>query len=193
LRVLQSIIENFTNLANFKGRQTGFQFWSWAIPVILLIFLGTIQVIAPEVVRIMMKMQKFAIENPELATIRTGNGSQTITIEGNHPELMPDFGKIIGGMSIIVVMVFIFMAASVTRRLHDRNKSGAWGLLPIPFLVFGLVMMPRIVTQTPFDFGLFAFIFINNMLYLSALAYLFILLLGETTKGENRYGSEPKI
>ena len=149
----------------------------------------------PELSASMERMQRFAEEHPDQATIERGPGSYSITIHGHHPELMPDFGRMMGLIVVGFAVIIFLLAAAVVRRLHDRGKSGAWGLMPIPFLVFASVAMPKLFNQVgqgdaP-DMSLFFAIFINNMLYLASLAFLIVLLAGASAKGENRYGPEP--
>jgi len=148
-------------------------------------------VMLPEISVSMERMQKFAAKHPELATIQQGPGSYSISIQGNHPELMPDMGNMMGMMAIVFVIVVALFAAAVARRLHDRGKSGVWGLLPLPFIIFASVMMPKVFAQNPPNMGLFFAIFINNMLYIASLIFLVVLLAGAGSKGENRYGIEP--
>ena len=68
-------------------------------------------------------------------------------------------------------------------------------MMPIPFIVFALVAMPKLFDQvsqvgTP-DLRLFFAIFFNNILYIATLVFLIVLLCGDSTKGENRFGLEP--
>jgi uncharacterized membrane protein YhaH (DUF805 family) len=149
----------------------------------------------PEMSASMERMQRFAEEHPDQATVEQGPGSYSITIHGHHPELMPDFSRMMSLIVVGFVVIIFLLAAAVVRRLHDRGKSGAWGLMPIPFIVFASVAMPMLFNQfsqggTP-DLSLFFALFFNNMLYLASLVFLIVLLCGASAKGENHYGPEP--
>jgi uncharacterized membrane protein YhaH (DUF805 family) len=191
MSVLKTIRYNLSNLATFRGRESRGQFWPYAALVFVFAIVGIMAVMLPEISVSMERMQKFAAKHPELATVQQGPGSYSISIQGNHPELMPDMGNMMGMMAIVFVIVVALFAAAVARRLHDRGKSGVWGLLPLPFIIFASVMMPRVFAQNPPDMGLFFVIFINNMFYIASLIFLVVLLAGAGSKGENRYGIEP--
>ncbi len=122
---------NLFNLANFRGRETRAQFWPYVVFVIVLATIGMSLVMVPSMIAEMTRLQRFAAEHPELATIQSGPGSYSISIQGDHPELMPDFGGMMAGMAVVIVVAIALLAAAVTRRLHDRGKPGYWGLLPV--------------------------------------------------------------
>ena len=95
-------------------------------------------------------------------------------------------------MGCIAVITVALLAAAVARRLHDRDRSGLWGLAPLPFLSFGLVGMHYLMTsfsgpQQP-DLGAFFFLFLNNITYLAILVTLVVQLASRGTEGENRFG-----
>lgn len=194
MSLIGSIKYHLTNLTNFPGRETRGQFWPYAGVVVALSFAGMAAVMMPEMNASFARMQRFAAEHPELATVTQGPGSYSISIRGNHPELMPDIGLMMTMMGVVFAVVVALLAAAVARRLHDRGKNAAWGLMPIPFIVFAGILMPQLFADfsegTP-NLGLFFALFVNNFLYLASLVYLIILLAGDSTKGENRYGPKP--
>ena len=171
---LDAIQFNLRNLARFSGRDGRRVFWPYAGTVIALFVLGILAVMLPEMSESMARMQRFAAENPDLATVRSGPGHYSITIEGHHPELMPDMGNMVGRIGVLFAIAILLLAAAVTRRLHDTGRSGAWGLMPVPFILFATVMMPRVFADP--DAGLFLAVFFNNLLYLASLALLVLLL-----------------
>ncbi len=186
---------NLANLLNFKGRATRSQFWPYVAFVFFLSFAGMGAIMLPEMAASMEQMQQFSKDHPEQATVRQGPGHYSITIHGYHPELMPDFNRVVSLTFIGVAAIILLLAAAVARRLHDRGKSGAWGLMPLPFLGFASALMPMLFAQIgqgepdPSSFmGWFFALFINNLLYLVSLVFLVVLLCGASTKGENRYG-----
>ena len=189
---IREIGNGLANLINFSGRTRRAAFWPYVAFVIFLYFTGVSSIMLPEMLASLEQMQRFAAEHPDQATVEQGPGSYSVTIHGHHPELMPDFSHIIFATVMSLVAIIFLLAAAVVRRLHDRGKSGAWGLMPIPFIVFASLVMPILFNQegTP-NLGLFLALIFNNMLYLASLGYLIVLLCGASTKGKNRYGAEP--
>jgi uncharacterized membrane protein YhaH (DUF805 family) len=194
MKLLASTGHNLRNIARFSGRESGAQFWPYAIIVVLLVAGAIVALLLPEMSQAMAKAARFAAEHPDQATIESAPGSFSITIHGNHPELMPDFAMMSRGVAAITIVAVALLAAAVARRLHDRDRSGLWGVLPLPFLAFAIVMMPRIAANfaagAP-DFGLFFALFFNNLAYLVSLFVLIALLAGKATPGDNRFGREP--
>jgi uncharacterized membrane protein YhaH (DUF805 family) len=87
------------------------------------------------------------------------------------------------------------LAAAVSRRLHDSGRRAYWGLMPLPFLLFGLTAFPAMMTQMTAsgepDLSLFFLLFFNNLLYMVALVSLIVFLALRGTTGPNRFGPEP--
>jgi uncharacterized membrane protein YhaH (DUF805 family) len=190
--IFASIRHNLANLLRFSGRDSRRTFWPYAIAVVLLDIAAMTAAMLPIMAESFGRMQRFAVEHPEQATVDSGPGHYSITIHGNHPELMPDVTPIFTTIALIVAATILLLGAAVARRLHDRQLRGAWGLIPLPFLGFASVAMPRLFasmrTGNPPDMRLFAAMFVNNALYLAALATLVVLLVGAGTNGPNRYG-----
>jgi uncharacterized membrane protein YhaH (DUF805 family) len=186
--------EHFKRLFDFKGREDRASFWPYAALVFGFSVVGMFAVMIPAMATTMGKMQRFAAEHPDQVNVVSGPGQYSMTIEGNHPELMPDFTAMIGGVTIITLVVVLLYVAAVVRRLHDRDRSGWWGLMPIPFLLFSFIQMPRFfsipeIERQP-DLGVFFSVLLSNMLYLIALVALIVLLAGASTSGPNRYDAE---
>jgi uncharacterized membrane protein YhaH (DUF805 family) len=194
MKLLTSIGHNLRNIARFSGRESSALFWPYAIIAILLVIGVMFALMLPELDQTMTKMARFAVEHPDQATVESGPGSFSITIHGHHPELTPNLGAMIPGIGISVMIAVVLLAAAVARRLHDRDRSGLWGALPLPFIAFALAMMPKVFDSfaggAP-ELGLFFAIFFNNLLYLGSLFLLIALLAGEATPGDNRFGSQP--
>lgn len=188
--MIASIRHNLASLTDFRGRETRSQFWPYFGVVAFLSFAAMWFVMFPEFQASMERMQAFAAEHPELATVQRSATSYSITIEGHHPELMPDIGRVSIGLGAVIVIAILLLAAAVTRRLHDRGKSGRWALAPVLFLAFGLSLMPIMFTQNPPNLALFFALFINNALYIASLVYLVVLLNGRSMKGDNRFGPQ---
>ena len=187
-----AIRHNLANLFRFSGRDGRALFWPYALAIVGLDFIAMFALIAPGMAGSFARMQRFAASHPDQATVESGPGPYSITIHGSHPELMPDMSFLSGGVALIAVLNVVLLAAAVSRRLHDRHWRGWWGLLPLPFLGFGLLMMPRFFASvraghSP-EMQLFMTIFLNNVVYIASLAVLAVLLMGEGTKGPNRFG-----
>lgn len=189
---MAGFVYNLTNLMTFSGRENRAQFWPYAGVVFALSFVALAAVMLPEISASMTRMEKFAIEHPDISTIERGPGSYSITIQGYHPELMPDVAHALLLMTPVLFLMIVLLAGAIARRLHDRGKSAFWGLAPIPFLLFAGFAMPRLFALDLADVAailpLFFAVFFNNILYLAALAYLIVLLAGDSVKGENRFG-----
>ncbi|HEY0414037.1 MAG TPA: DUF805 domain-containing protein [Allosphingosinicella sp.] len=186
-----SIGHNLRGLFRFSGRDARSQFWPYAILLIFLDMVAMMGMIMPAVMDSLARMQRFAAVHPELTTVESGPGHYSISIEGYHPELMPDMGRLGSGFALIVLATVLLLAAAVTRRLHDRDRRGWWGALPVPFLAFGVIAMPRVMTgfqARPMpDMRLFFALFLNNMIYFGALVLVVVLLAGPGTGGPNRF------
>lgn len=189
------VTRGFRNLTRFSGRDTRGQFWPYAGVVFALTMVVMMASMAWMMSDVFADMQAFAMEHPEAATVTAGPGSYSISVEAGHPEApLPDFTRFFLGMKIGILAAVALFGAAVSRRLHDRNKSALWGLMPVPFLVFASFAFPIMMadfmkTETP-DLRLFFAIFANNMLYLIALASLIIMLILPGTPGPNRFGEE---
>lgn len=184
------------NVLRFSGRDTLSQFWPYTGAVIGASMVAGGILFVPMMATTMAKMQKFAAEHPDQADVVTGPGSYSISINGNHPELLPDFSGLMSGVLVITVIVVVLLAAAVTRRLHDRGRRGYWALFPLFFLMSGMAGMRIVFSQfgatgEP-DMSLFGLMFLNNILYLASLALLLVQLVQDGTKGPNRYGDDPR-
>ena len=193
--IFGTIGRGLRNVARFSGRDTLAQFWVYAGSVIGLSMAAMVMLMAPTITSSVAEMQQFAAEHPDQATVTTGPGSYSISIQGDHPELMPDFAGIATGMAVICGIALVLLASAVARRLHDRGKGGYWGLPAAIFLMTGLVMMPRLfgdfANGAP-DMRLFGLMLVNNLLYLASLGLLVLQLVLDGTRGPNRFGDDPR-
>jgi uncharacterized membrane protein YhaH (DUF805 family) len=191
--IFASIRYNLANLLRFSGREGRALFWPYALLVIALDVVAMFALIVPAIGDVLARMQRFAVAHPDQATIDSGPGHYSITIQGYHPELMPDMSFLLAGVAVLALASIVLLAAAISRRLHDCRRPGWWGLLPLPFVALATLMMPRLFAgfrtgQVP-DMRLFMAMFFNNLLYLVSLALLTILLAGDGTKGSNRFGA----
>jgi uncharacterized membrane protein YhaH (DUF805 family) len=191
---VDAIRHGFTGLPRFSGRDPARRFWPYVGVVIALLFIAAFAAMAPIMSGAFARMQSFAIEHPDQATVTQGPGSYSIQIHGNHPELMPDVAPFFVVMQVGCALVVVLLAAAVTRRLHDRGRRGWWGLPPVIFLAVGLALFPRLFQSTlsgevtPDTMAMFGLMMANNLLYLASLALLVVLLAGAGQPDENRFG-----
>jgi uncharacterized membrane protein YhaH (DUF805 family) len=191
--LIAAVRHNLVKLATVSGRDSRAQFWPYAGVVFVLAMVAMFAAMLPDVLSGIARAQKFAAEHPELTTVEQGPGYYSVSIHGYHPELMPDFGAMTRKLAAVFVLVIALYAAAVARRLHDRGKTGAWGLLPVPFIAFSTFAMLQFFDQNPPDLRWFFAIFLSNLLYVASLVTLIVMLASQGTAGENRYGPDPRI
>ncbi len=188
---LKSIGRGFAGLLRFGGRDSRARFWPYAAFVFAAAQIAAMASLMP----IFARVFRYALENPGQTRVDSGPGYYSIEILGNAPELAPVFEDAMNLGAILTAFTLLLLAAAVARRLHDRDLRGYWGLLPLPCLVAGLVLMPRaaagISSAGEPDPGWLAGLFANNLAYLGALGWLVYLLAGAGTPGPNRFGPPP--
>jgi len=186
--------DHFRRLPDFNGREDRSSFWPYAAFVFVLSMIGMYAVMLPPMFKSMQAMQEFAAAHPDQVNIVSGPGQYSASIEGNHPELTSDFTGMMVGVGIVCLLVVLLYAAAVARRLHDRGMSGFWGLIPVPFLVYSMIQMPRMFSTVGSgnepDMGIFFSIFISNMLYMIA---LIVLLAWRSDPNPNRYDVDSTV
>lgn len=189
---MRTLLHGFRNLTRFSGRDGLAAFWLHVALVMGLAFLGTAVATVPTMMDSMARMQRFAAEHPDQARVEQTPTSYSIQIQGDHPELMPNMAGAVTGVGVVAIVVVLLLAAAVTRRLHDSGLRGAWGLMPLPFLTFGLIEIAQAMGRAggP-EMQLFLLVFVNNLIYLFLLIVLVVLLVRSSTPGPNRFGAPP--
>lgn len=183
-----SLTEHFKKLFDFRGREDCASFWPYAAVAFIITMVAGMIIFVPEMSRSMHAMQDFAALHPDQATVTSGPGSYSISVQGNHPEFMSA-----GSMALFLAVTFglaiLLYAAAVVRRLHDRGKSGFWGLMPLPFILYSSVQMPRMFASiggaTQPDISLFFSIFLSNLFYIITLIWLIVMLAGSSKPAQN--------
>ena len=185
-----ALFEHFRRLLQFSGREDRASFWPYAALVFGIVMVAGFAIFVPMMEHSMRAMQEYAAQHPEQASIATGPGQYSISVHGNHPEFMPA-GSMAWYLGVTFGLSVLLYAAAVARRLHDRGMSGKWGLMPLPFIIYSSVQMPRMFgsfgTETEPDMGLFFSIFISNFLYVGTLIALIVLLCRASDPTPNRY------
>lgn len=189
------IARGLRNLARFSGRDTRGEFWPYAGVVLVVMFVAFGVAGNWAVSPMIREAAQFAAQHPESATVEVSPGAYSVQIDAGTPGApMPDLTRMFGAMGACLAVLIALLAAAVARRLHDRGLGGYWGLAPVLFLAIAFVGFPIIIsdvmtTDTP-NIGLFLLLFLNNMLYLVALAGLIFVLASPGTPRPNRYGPD---
>lgn len=177
--------EHFKRLLDFNGREDRTSFWPYAALAFVIIVIAGMLIFVPMMITAMQEMQQFAAQHPDQVTVTSGPGQYSIAVQGSHPELVPK-QSIMLYLTVTFGLAIVLYAAAVVRRLRDRGKSGFWGLMPLPFILYSSIQMPNMFsavgpTAQP-DMTLFLSIFVSNLLYIISLIWLIVLLAGRSTE-----------
>ena len=188
-RIFASIRHNFAGLARFSGRDTRRLFWPYAIFLFLLSTFAGLVFGAFIMADMFVRMERYLIAHPE-GLPPPAPGQPQLPL-----ELMPDLSGIKLPSMIMQILLVLLLAAAVARRLHDRDRTALWGLMPLPFMAIGMANMDSAFAlasgQGP-PTGFQALLIATSPLYWIALIALVVMLAGEGTKGPNRFGPEPE-
>jgi len=188
---VDSVTHNLRNVARFSGRTSGARFWPYALTVVFAAMLIMAAAIVPMFIEAFQKMLAYAAEHPEQATVTRTATSVSVSINGAPPDLMPSYRAVVPAIWLVVLMIVGLLGAAIARRLHDVDSSIVWGVAPMPFIAFSLVMFSQLIDRfaTSGEFGdLFGFLIVSNMIYLLALGNLLIRLCQRSQPGTNRFG-----
>ena len=185
------LFEHFRLLFSFGGRESRGSFWPYAALVFAIVMVVGMAIFIPIMRHAMGAMQDYAAAHPDQVSVASGPGQYSISVHGDdHPQFMRT-GAVAWYLGVTFGLSILLYAAAVARRLHDRGMSGKWGLMPLPFILFSSIQMPRMFGSfgngIPPDMGVFFSIFISNFLYLGTLIALIILLSGAGNPDANRY------
>ncbi len=190
------IIRGFSKLTQFAGRDTRGEFWPYVGAVIALVFLVQAMGASLMMADLIGKAQAYTDAQPVLVIDPDLPPDTPVRIEAAPPALppppMPDF-RILGGvMGVTSILAVSLLAAAVSRRLHDRNMTALWGLMPVPFLGVAAVgfplMMADMMTNMVPNLSMFGLLFLNNVAYMVALVTLIVILAQRGAPGPNRHG-----
>lgn len=178
-----TIGEHFKRLFDFSGREDRASFWPYAAVVLIIVSVAGSLLFIPIMTHAMSEMQQFAVEHPDQVISTTGPGQYSVSVHGAHPPFM-SAGPIALYLAVSFGLAILLYAAAVVRRLHDRGKSGFWGLMPLPFILYSSIMMPvmfsTVRTEATPNMTLFFSIFFSNMLYIITLIVLIVMLAGRS-------------
>lgn len=188
---IHAIRRGFANIFRFSGRDTRAQFWPYAIFLYFAATVVTWLVMMPEMMRMMQNIFRAAAEQP--ARNREPTPEEIEALVG---QIMPNFEFIMIASMVVQLAAILLLAAAVVRRLHDRDRVGYWGLLPLPCTLLAFAVAPatmdmfRTPAATPPPIFLAAFL--NGMAYWVLFIILIVMLAREGTRGPNRFGPEPE-
>jgi uncharacterized membrane protein YhaH (DUF805 family) len=191
--ILASIRYNLARLLLFSGRETRGQFWPYAISLFIVQLAVGMLLLIPVMFDMFARLQRYLIEHPEGLPTETGPYPGAVVLP---PELMPDMAIVTVPAAVLNLLFVLLLAAAVVRRLHDRDKSGWWALMPVPFMVYGQIKGPEAATMMMS--GAMArspemlLVMLSNLLYWIALIVLVVILAQTGTDGPNSYGPEPQ-
>jgi uncharacterized membrane protein YhaH (DUF805 family) len=161
------------NIANFSGRDSRIQFWPYCLCIVACLFLVNFIYMAPRVVLM-------------IVDVLLAGPSGSTPVRGVDTIRDPVWNMSLAAFAIL------FLASAVTRRLHDLDKTGLWGLMPLPVLAFGQYTTSQVFDRDGSALALaletFAMKCAINMLYVGLLVVLVVMLSRPGTLGPNRFG-----
>ena len=186
---------DFRRLTQFNGREPRRQFWPYAAVVFLINVLVGQALAIPVMSGMMSRM--FALMSDPTFTNRAE--PSPFAAQGEMMRVMAgEVQGIVLATLVAYLVLVLFIAAAVSRRLHDTGISGWWGMLPVPFAVLKMALMPAFFsafadafsgTPNPPGPG-FSLYFSSNLLSLASVVALIVLLCRSSATGETRFSAE---
>ncbi len=187
------------NAANFKGRATRAEYWSFILVSAIIFILLHISVAIAALVGTFITS---VVTGTFLPDANIPLSEQNITPAGDSFGIVPLSILIIGVVVIIGWLLYMIVPAYsvLTRRLHDAGWSGWWIILQL-FINF---LMPIIALLVPIcivsaggsessSIGVYDIILNCNSLISFGLGILiFVLTLVDSQRGANKYGPSSK-
>lgn len=184
-----AVRHNLAGLLRFSGRESSAVFWPYAIAAFVLSVAIDMAMMMTVIANMITRIQHYLIVHPEgLPKPRPGEPPTL------PPELMPDMTGLALPMAAVNAGLMLLLAAAVVRRLHDRDRTGLWALLPIPFSIIGMIN-----SKAAFGYAMGqhqlgrtqSLLFAIGPLSWVTLIILIVMLAGDGTKGPNRFGPPP--
>ncbi|MCB2084638.1 MAG: DUF805 domain-containing protein [Sphingomonadaceae bacterium] len=147
-----SISQHFKRLLDFSGREDRASFWPYAAVAFGIVMVVNMIAFAPIIID--------ATSNTERATLVS---STWIAV-----YLAAMFGT-----------SFVLYSAAIVRRLRDAGRSIIWALLPLPFIIYSSIQMPRVMGSAgnaDQDTILFTSVFASSLFYNISLLILIVML-----------------
>jgi uncharacterized membrane protein YhaH (DUF805 family) len=191
--IVAPILYSFRNLARFSGRDRRDQFWPYAIFLFIVQNIVSMTAMIPVMHSVMSKTFYFTQQHLTAGGTRLRGADQKEFVQMMEGIFSDMQSLLMVTTPVLTGLFIVFIAAAAARRLHDRGKSGFWGLMPVPLAGFGVVLMPKtfsaFLTHDISAYWLVA-LFLNNILYFGFLIFLIVLLAQRSEGGANRYGAD---
>jgi uncharacterized membrane protein YhaH (DUF805 family) len=187
-KVFTSIGYNLRRIADPTGRESNPLFWPYAILIAALNYVAGAMAAAPMMIEMMQNMGRVFVDLQ-----RRGARNEPPPLPFDT-AFMPDMSAVVVPNAIILAASVVLLFSAVARRLHDRDRTGLWGLLPVPFAALGIALIPYAfgdLVGAPEVPAIFLALMLNNLLYLASLVLLIVLLVGKGTPDANRFGAPP--
>lgn len=185
--MMASIRYALGSVLRFSGRDGRGLFWPWAILVFLLGQVAYMMAMVPAILSSMMR----AMEAAQRGDFGPDGQPNPAAIAQLTAQMGADFGGLWISFAVIHAITVVALAAAVTRRLHDRDRTVLWGLLPLPFMAMGIVLMPDAfafaASPAQASTGM-KLLGLSSPLFWGSFVWLVVLLAGEGTEGPNRFG-----
>jgi uncharacterized membrane protein YhaH (DUF805 family) len=173
---MRNILRGLVKMADFDGRDTRKQFWHFALVVIVLYHLAFYAVFAAASSAICLDQPVF-------------NELQKTC--GNVAEIGQ---KMVAMMSWLWVLAMAFLAAAVTRRLHNTGKSGKLallfaGVISVHLLAANISVLPALFSNI---LGNQIYLWVTGPVKLYELIMQIVIIVEMCRDGsidDNRYGS----
>lgn len=186
-----SVRHGLANIVNFSGRDRPRLFWPYAGAVFGLNMIASTLMTVPLVLRVFEREMDRAR--------RREYEPEAVDPAALTAEMIPDMEALLLPGMILTLIMAALLAAAVARRLHDRDRAGWWGLLPLPLMLVQFLLTPRMFEGMrnaaegggSFDASATLLLMANNLVYLAALGFLLYQLIMAGTRGPNRYGEDP--
>jgi len=188
---MNAIRRGFAGMFRFSGRDARRQFWPYAIFTFLAATLVNYIIMLPELMRMMGNTLSMMAEQRDRG-FAPGSEPDPATF---FAAIMPNMEYLMWTGMAVHLAAAALLAAAVVRRLHDRDKAGYWGLLPLPMFAIGFALAPMafdaVLQPGARNTNLMMLSSLTSMASWGLLIYLVVILAQEGSKGPNRYGPEP--
>ena len=187
---LVSIRHCLTRILRFSGRDTRALFWPYAFTLFVLMSIFGYYWMMFRIGSLIQSIPN----RPGGPLVLRGPGIVSVHYGPGRPMPAHVFQTIVVGLGIGMAAFVALMAAAVWRRLHDRGRTGLWGLLPAAFMFLYFCAFLRLQSDAADGRGvggLFLLMFLLGLAYLGSALALVIMLAGAGTAGPNEFGPDP--
>lgn len=188
------LLEHFRKLASFRGREDRASFWPYAAMVLGILTVAGSLMLIPAARATIQAMRDRTLQEPWEVNWAADLSEYSPPMRPQAPGLTASAGLLGAYLAATLALAVLLYAAAVVRRLHDRGMSGAWGLMPLPFLAFTSIQTVRLFGSMGrgerTDVTSFFAVALGNILYWAALLALIVLLAGASEPGRNSYDVE---